>query len=126
MCPELSCIECHSKEFNLMPATYRFACKAACLIGQSPLEDLMHPSRSRVGIAIVVLTVQRAVSKAAIGLFLLPFLLKKICDCVEQVVQELVSILLHVVVKQFWRKKTQSIVHRILRVTKCSKFKILL
>lgn len=61
----------------------------------------MDPGWSRVGIAIVVLTIQCAVGKAAIGLLLLPFLLKQICDGVEQVVQKLVGILLHVVVKQF-------------------------
>lgn len=91
-----------STELNPTGASYRFAGKAARLIGQSSLEDLMHPCRSRVGIAVVVLTVQRAVGVAAIGLFLLPFLLKQICDGVEQVVQKLVGILLHVVVKQFW------------------------
>lgn len=60
----------------------------------------MDPGGSRRGIAIVVLRVQCAVGKTAIGLLLLPFLLKQICDGVEQVVQELVGILLHVVVKE--------------------------
>lgn len=81
-------------------ATYRFTGEAACLIGQSALEDLVDPSGSRRGVAIVVLAVQCAVGKAAIGLVLLPLLLKQICYGVEQVIQELVGILLHVVVKQ--------------------------
>lgn len=84
---------------------YRFTGEAACLIGQSALEDLMDPGGSRCGVAIVVLGVQCAVGKAAIGLILLPLLLKQICDGVEQVVQELVGILLHVVVKQLCGRK---------------------
>lgn len=85
---------------NQQEVSYRFTCKAARLISQSALEDLMDPSRSRRGIAIVVLAVQCAVCKAAVGLLLLPFLLKQICNGVQQVVQELMGILLHVVVKQ--------------------------
>lgn len=80
--------------------TYRLTGEAACLIGQSALEDLVDPSGSRRGVAIVVLAVQCAVGKAAIGLLLLPLLLKQICYGVEQVIQELVGILLHVVIKQ--------------------------
>lgn len=60
----------------------------------------MDPGWSGRGIAVVVLGVQCAVGKAAIGLVLLPLLLQQICDGVQQVVQELVGILLHVVVKQ--------------------------
>ena len=60
----------------------------------------MDPGGSGRGVAVVVLRVQRAVGKAAVGLVLLPLLLKQICDGVEQVVQELVGILLHVIVKQ--------------------------
>lgn len=81
-------------------ASYCFTGEAACLIGQSALEDLVDPGGSGRGIAVVVLGVQRAVGKAAIGLVLLPLLLKQICDGVEQVVQELMGILLHVVIKQ--------------------------
>lgn len=65
----------------------------------------MDPGGSRCGVAVVVLGVQCAVGKAAIGLILLPLLLKQICDGIEQVVQELVGILLHVVVKQLWGRK---------------------
>lgn len=60
----------------------------------------MDPGGSGCGIAVVVLTVQCAVGKAAIGLLLLPLFLKQICNGVEEIVQELVGILLHVVVKQ--------------------------
>lgn len=60
----------------------------------------MDPGGSGCGIAVVVLGVQCAVGKAAIGLLLLPLLLKQIGDGVEQVVQELMGILLHVVVEQ--------------------------
>ncbi len=60
----------------------------------------MDPGGSGRGVAVVVLRVQCAVGKAAIGLVLLPLLLEQIRDGVEQVVQELVGILLHVVVKQ--------------------------
>lgn len=85
-------------------ASYCFTCKAACLISQSALEDLVDPGWSRSGIAIVVLAVQCAVCEAAVGLFLLPLLLKQICNGVQQVVQELMGILLHVVVKQLCEK----------------------
>lgn len=81
--------------------SYRFAGEAARLIGQSALEDLVDPGGSRRGITVVVLRVQGAVGKAAIGLLLLPLLLKQISNGVEQVVQELMGILLHVVIKQF-------------------------
>lgn len=81
-------------------ASYRFTGEAARLIGQSALEDLVDPGRSGRGIAVVILGVQRAVGKAAIGLVLLPLFLKQIRDGVEQVVQELMGILLHVVIKQ--------------------------
>lgn len=79
---------------------YRLTGEAACLISQSALEDLMDPGGSRCGIAVVVLRVQCAVGKATIGLLLLPLLLKQICNGVEQVVQELMGILLHIVVEQ--------------------------
>ena len=59
----------------------------------------MDPGRSGRSIAVVVLGVQCAVGKAAIRLVLLPLLLKQVSNGVEQVVQELVGILLHVVVK---------------------------
>lgn len=85
--------------------SYRFAGKAARLISQSALEDLVDPSGSRGGIAVVVLAVQSAICKAAVGLVLLPLLLKQICNSVEQVVQELMGILLHVVVKQLCGKR---------------------
>lgn len=81
--------------------SYRFTGEAACLIGQSALEDLVDPGGSGRGITVIVLGVQRAVGKAAVGLILLPLLLKQICDGVQQVVQELMGILLHVVIKQF-------------------------
>lgn len=87
-----------------LEASYRFARQAARLIGQSALEDLVDPSGSRGGVAVVVLAVQRAVCEAAVGLLLLPLLLEQICDGVQQVVQELVGILLHVVVKQLCGK----------------------
>lgn len=62
--------------------SHRFTRKAACLVSQSALEDLVDPSGSRGCIAIVVLAVQRPVCKAAVGLLLLPLLLKQICNCV--------------------------------------------
>lgn len=65
----------------------------------------MDPSWSRSGIAIVVLAVQCAICEAAIGLLLLPLLLKQICNGVQQVVQELMGILLHVVVEQLCGKR---------------------
>lgn len=85
---------------NSHEESYRFTGEAACLIGQSTLEDLVDPSGCRCGITVVVLGVQGAVGKAAIGLLLLPLLLKQISNGVEQVVQELMGILLHVVIKQ--------------------------
>lgn len=116
LCPQVSWVRRHSKD--PATATYRFTGKAARFVGQRSLEDLVHPGGGRVGIAVVVLTVQRAVSEAAIGLFLLPLLLQKVCDGVEQVVQELVGILLHVVVKQLWWRKQKSSALRILEATK--------
>lgn len=65
---------------NQQEVSYRFTCKAARLISQSALEDLVDPSGSRGGIAIVVLAVQCAVCKASVGLLLLPLLLKQICN----------------------------------------------
>lgn len=46
----------------------------------------MDPGGGGRSVAIVVLTVQCAIGKTAIGLLLLPLLLKQICDGVEQVV----------------------------------------
>lgn len=60
----------------------------------------MDPGGSRRGVAVVVLGVQRAIGQATVGLVLLPLFLQQVCDGVQQVVQELVSILLHVVVEQ--------------------------
>lgn len=85
---------------ELLRKSHRLTGKAASLIGQSALEDLVDPGGSRCRVAVIVLGVQCAVGKAAISLFLLPLLLKQIGDGVEQVVQELVSILLHVVIEQ--------------------------
>lgn len=85
---------------KLWRASHRFAGEAASLIGQSALEDLVDPGGRRCGVAVIVLGVQCAVGEAAISLLLLPLLLQQIGDGVEQVVQELVSILLHVVVEQ--------------------------
>lgn len=80
--------------------SHRFTGEAACLICQSALEDLVDPGGSRCGIAVVVLGVQCTVGKAAISFLLLPLLLKQISNGVEQVVQEFMGILLHVVVKK--------------------------
>lgn len=103
---------------------YRLASEAACLIGKCPLKDLVDPGRGgwrvAVGTAtaaaaaaapaaatVVVLGVQRAVGKAAVLLVLLPLLLQQVCDGVQQIVQELVGILLHVVIKQLCRGRQE-------------------
>lgn len=73
-CCKMSCFQ------TLQEASYRFTRQAARLISQSALEDLVDPSGGRGGIAVVVLAVQCAVCEAAVGLFLLPLLLKQICN----------------------------------------------
>ena len=85
--------------------TYRFTGEAACLIGQCALKDLVDPGRRGRGVAVVVLGVQRAVGQPAVGLILPALLLQQVSDGVEQVVQELMSILLHVVIKEFWTER---------------------
>ena len=79
---------------------YCFASEATRLIGQRALEDLVDPGRGGRRVAVVVLRVQRSVGKATILLVLLPLLLQQVGDGVQQVVEELVGILLHVVIKQ--------------------------
>lgn len=49
----------------------------------------------------VALTVHVAIGQAPVLLLLLPLLLQDVRDGVQKVVQELVCILLHVVIKQF-------------------------
>lgn len=74
------------RDENRGEASYCFTREAARLIGKSALEDLMDPGGSGRGIAVVVLGVQCAVGKAAIGLLLFPLLLQQVSNGVEQVV----------------------------------------
>lgn len=79
--------------------SYRLAGEAARLVGQRALEDLVYPCGGRRR-AVALLRIKRAVGQFAVLLVLLLLLLQQVGYSVEQVVEELMRILLHVVIKE--------------------------
>lgn len=92
---------------TLQSVTHRFTVEAARLIGQRALEDVVNPRGLRLvlrlglgggdGGAVVL--------QAPVLLLLLLLLLQDVGHGVQQVVEEFVRILLHVVVEQVWKEK---------------------
>lgn len=85
--------------------THRFTVEAARLIGQGALEDIVNPR----GLRLVRLGLGgdggAVVLQASVLLLLLLLLLQDVGHCVQQVVEEFVGVLLHVIVKEIWKQK---------------------
>lgn len=86
--------------------TYRLTVETARLIGQRALEDIVNPGG--LGLVLFRLGVRRdgsaIVLQPSILFLLFLLLLQDVSHRVQQVVQELVGILLHVVIKQVYRR----------------------
>ena len=86
-------------------ATHRFTVEAARLIGQRALEDIVNPRGFRLVLRVCLCGDGGAVVlEAPVLLLLLLLLLQYVGHGVQQVVEEFVGILLHVVVKQICRE----------------------
>lgn len=86
--------------------SYRLTVETARLIGQRALEDIVNPGG--LGLVLFWLGVRgdgsAVVLQPSILFLLFLLLLQDVSHSVQQVVQELVGILLHVVIKQVYRK----------------------
>jgi len=82
--------------------THRLTVEAARLVGQGSLEDVVDPRGLRLVLRLG-LRGAAVVLEASVLLLLLLLVLQDVGHRVQQVVQELVGVLLHVVVKQVWR-----------------------
>lgn len=86
--------------------THRFTVEAARLIGQGALEDIVNPRGLRLVVRLGLAGDGGAVVlQAAVLLLLLLLLLQDVGHRVQQVVEELVGVLLHVIVKEVWKQK---------------------
>lgn len=84
--------------------THRFTVETARLIGQRSLKDVVNPRGFCLVLHLVLSGDGGAVVlQASVLLLLLLLLLQDVSHCVQQVVQELVGVLLHVVIKQICR-----------------------
>lgn len=87
-------------------ATHRFTVEAARLIGQRALEDLVNPGGLRLVVRLGLGADGGAiVLQPSVLLLLLLLLLQDVGHRVQQVVEELVGVLLHVIVKEVWKQK---------------------
>ena len=90
--------------------THRLTVEAARLIGQGSLEDVVHPRRLRLVLRLRLRGDGGPVVFQASVLFLLLLLvLQYVGHRVQQVVEELVGVLLHVVIKQVCRGRQRRI-----------------
>lgn len=92
------------KSTQYRKATHRLTVEAAGLVGQCTLEDIVNPGGLSFVLRLVLCGYSGAVVlEASVLFFLLLLLLQDVSHRVQQVVEEFMGVLLHVVVKQVWK-----------------------